>query len=170
MSLLHQAWYLVCSADRDVVRLRATLTLLKGQAARCRDHEEAGDSSQSDSRHRQGRHHDSRGPAELQVHCESAGVTESNVRRACLTGQIREVVKAQNIKIYSPPIDSEEPQAAEHAQALRSVMPFSIIGSIDDVTTPDGRVVKGREYLWGVAEGRPSQPYKRAAETVLTRA
>lgn len=32
-------------------------------------------------------------------------------------------------------------------------MPFSIIGSVDDVTTPDGRVVKGREYLWGVAEG-----------------
>lgn len=33
-------------------------------------------------------------------------------------------------------------------------MPFSIIGSTQDVTTPDGRVVKGREYLWGVAEGR----------------
>jgi cell division control protein 12 len=32
-------------------------------------------------------------------------------------------------------------------------MPFSIIGSTQDVTTPDGRVVKGREYLWGVAEG-----------------
>jgi cell division control protein 12 len=32
-------------------------------------------------------------------------------------------------------------------------MPFSIIGSTEDVQTPDGRVVKGREYLWGVAEG-----------------
>lgn len=32
-------------------------------------------------------------------------------------------------------------------------MPFSIIGSTEDVRTPDGRVVKGREYLWGVAEG-----------------
>ena len=31
-------------------------------------------------------------------------------------------------------------------------MPFSIIGSTEDVQTPDGRVVKGREYLWGVAE------------------
>lgn len=73
-----------------------------------------------------------------------------------LTSQIREVVTAQNIKIYSPPIDPEEPSAAEHAQALHSVMPFSIIGSIDDVTTADGRVVKGREYLWGVAEGQLS--------------
>ena len=33
-------------------------------------------------------------------------------------------------------------------------MPFSIIGSTEDVTTKDGRVVKGREYLWGVAEGQ----------------
>lgn len=32
-------------------------------------------------------------------------------------------------------------------------MPFSIIGSTQDVQTRDGRVVKGREYLWGVAEG-----------------
>jgi cell division control protein 12 len=32
-------------------------------------------------------------------------------------------------------------------------MPFSIIGSTEDVKTRDGRVVKGREYLWGVAEG-----------------
>lgn len=32
-------------------------------------------------------------------------------------------------------------------------MPFSIIGSTEDVKTPDGRTVKGREYIWGVAEG-----------------
>jgi len=32
-------------------------------------------------------------------------------------------------------------------------MPFSIIGSTEDVRTPDGRVAKGREYIWGVAEG-----------------
>jgi cell division control protein 12 len=33
-------------------------------------------------------------------------------------------------------------------------MPFSIIGSTEDVQTTDGRIVKGREYLWGVAEGK----------------
>lgn len=32
-------------------------------------------------------------------------------------------------------------------------MPFSIIGSTQDVSTYDGRNVKGRQYLWGVAEG-----------------
>lgn len=35
-------------------------------------------------------------------------------------------------------------------------MPFSIIGSTDDVLTHDGRTVKGRQYSWGVAEGKGS--------------
>ena len=33
-------------------------------------------------------------------------------------------------------------------------MPFSIIGITDDVVTVDGRTVKGRQYSWGVAEGK----------------
>ncbi|ORX35985.1 putative cytokinesis-related protein [Kockovaella imperatae] len=66
--------------------------------------------------------------------------------------RVRAVIEAQGIKVYVPPIDSEDQNAADHARSMHSVMPFSIIGSTDDVTTPDGRVVKGREYLWGVAE------------------
>ena len=31
-------------------------------------------------------------------------------------------------------------------------MPFAVIGSEKDVKTSDGRVVKGRQYAWGVAE------------------
>jgi len=64
--------------------------------------------------------------------------------------RIREVIDAQNIHIYTPPIDDEE--NAEPARNLVEAMPFSIIGSTEDVRTPDGRVVKGREYIWGVAE------------------
>lgn len=34
-----------------------------------------------------------------------------------------------------------------------AAMPFAVIGSEKDVKTPgDGRVVKGRQYSWGVAE------------------
>lgn len=33
-----------------------------------------------------------------------------------------------------------------------SAMPFSIIGSTQQVSTPDGRQVLGRQYSWGVAE------------------
>jgi len=36
-------------------------------------------------------------------------------------------------------------------------MPFSIIGSTDDVVTADGRTVKGRQYSWGVAEGKEKE-------------
>ena len=67
--------------------------------------------------------------------------------------QIREVIAAQGIRIYQPPVDTDDEAAAENARVLLDAMPFSIIGSTEDVTTADGRVVKGREYLWGVAEG-----------------
>ena len=40
----------------------------------------------------------------------------------------------------------------EHARSLMASMPFSIIGSTKDVRTRDGRTVRGREYVWGVAE------------------
>ena len=66
--------------------------------------------------------------------------------------QIRQVIQAQGIRIYQPPIESDDEVSAEHARVLTEAMPFSIIGSTEDVVTPDGRTVKGREYLWGVAE------------------
>lgn len=31
-------------------------------------------------------------------------------------------------------------------------MPFAIIGSDEDVITPNGNKVKGRQYSWGIAE------------------
>jgi len=66
--------------------------------------------------------------------------------------RIREVIAAQGIRIYQPPVESDDEVATEHARMLTDAIPFSIIGSTEDVQTPDGRVVKGREYLWGVAE------------------
>jgi len=72
--------------------------------------------------------------------------------------QIREVIAAQGIRIYQPPVDDDDETSADHARILTDAIPFSIIGSTEDVQTPDGRVVKGREYLWGVAEGRHQLP------------
>ncbi|KAG1901267.1 Septin-domain-containing protein [Suillus fuscotomentosus] len=62
------------------------------------------------------------------------------------------VIAAQGIRIYQPPVENDDETAAEHARMLTDAIPFSIIGSTEDVQTPDGRLVKGREYLWGVAE------------------
>ncbi|QRV81157.1 Septin [Ceratobasidium sp. AG-Ba] len=66
--------------------------------------------------------------------------------------RIREVIAAQGIRVYSPPIEPDDVASADQARSLMDAMPFSIIGSTTDVRTADGRVVKGREYLWGVAE------------------
>lgn len=63
---------------------------------------------------------------------------------------------AQAIHVYNPPLEADDEASAEHAKMLMSAMPFSIIGSTDDVPTPDGRTVKGRQYMWGVAEGLQS--------------
>ena len=61
-------------------------------------------------------------------------------------------MEAQGIKIYQPPSDEDDEAAAHHARALIEAMPFAVIGSEKDVKTQDGRVLKGRQYSWGVAE------------------
>jgi LEA14-like dessication related protein len=62
------------------------------------------------------------------------------------------VIEAQGIKIYSPPVEEDDEHAASHARSLMAAMPFAVIGSEKDVKANDGRVVKGRQYAWGVAE------------------
>ncbi|BGP53121.1 hypothetical protein JCM8202_004204 [Rhodotorula sphaerocarpa] len=71
---------------------------------------------------------------------------------AAFKRNIREVIQAQGIRVYSPPVETDDEQAAEHARVLAAAMPFSIIGSTSEIATADGRTVKGRQYLWGVAE------------------
>ena len=66
--------------------------------------------------------------------------------------QIRRVIEAQGIKIYTPPVEEDDEHAASHARSLMAAMPFAVIGSEKDVKANDGRVVKGRQYAWGVAE------------------
>lgn len=66
--------------------------------------------------------------------------------------RIRKVIAAQSIKVFTPPIDEDDRQAADHARDLTTAMPFAVIGSDKDVQTPEGKIVKGRQYLWGVAE------------------
>uniref|UniRef100_A0A060TBS3 ARAD1D37158p n=1 Tax=Blastobotrys adeninivorans TaxID=409370 RepID=A0A060TBS3_BLAAD len=59
--------------------------------------------------------------------------------------KIRAVLKAQNINVYQPPVTSDD-------TSLTDALPYSVIGSDREVETPDGQVVIGRQYLWGVAE------------------
>ncbi|KAI4175547.1 MAG: hypothetical protein LQ343_001538 [Gyalolechia ehrenbergii] len=66
--------------------------------------------------------------------------------------RIRAVIEAQGIRIYQPPLEEDDEGAAQHAKSLISAMPFAVIGSEKDVKAPDGKVLKGRQYAWGVAE------------------
>ncbi|KAJ2160307.1 Septin spn4 [Coemansia sp. RSA 552] len=66
--------------------------------------------------------------------------------------RVMDVIDAQSIRIYQPPVDSEEEHAMQRNRDIISAMPFAIIGSEKEVKTADGRHVKGRLYPWGVAE------------------
>ncbi|QPG76325.1 Cell division control protein 12 [Brettanomyces nanus] len=65
--------------------------------------------------------------------------------------RIRAIIEAQNIRIYSPPIEADDQAAAEHAKQLIESMPFAVIGSEEDFEV-DGKMVKGRRYPWGFVE------------------
>ncbi|KAG9289132.1 hypothetical protein G9A89_022441 [Geosiphon pyriformis] len=66
--------------------------------------------------------------------------------------RVREVIAAQNIQVYQCPIESDDETSTKRNMNIMAAMPFAVIGSDQDVTTPDGRKVKGRNYSWGVAE------------------
>lgn len=66
--------------------------------------------------------------------------------------RIREVIETQDINIYTPPLDVEDPASAEHSKQLIEAMPFAIIGSEADVEVSPGNFVRGRKYPWGVVE------------------
>lgn len=66
--------------------------------------------------------------------------------------RIRDVIEAQDINIYTPPIDLDDPASAEHSKQLIEAMPFAIVGAEDDVELSPGNFVRGRKYPWGVVE------------------
>lgn len=60
--------------------------------------------------------------------------------------RIRDIIEAQDINIYTPPLELDDPAGAEHAKQLIEAMPFSIIGSEEDVEVSPGQFVRGRKY------------------------
>ncbi|KAI9365050.1 Septin-domain-containing protein [Pilaira anomala] len=66
--------------------------------------------------------------------------------------RVLQSIEDNHIKVYSCPIESEDEDVTQTNKDIMASMPFSIIGSTQDVQTPDGRTVKGRAYSWGVAE------------------
>lgn len=65
--------------------------------------------------------------------------------------RIREIIEVQDIKIYSPPMELDDQAAREHAKQLIESMPFSVIGSEEEIEV-NGNKVLGRKYPWGIVE------------------
>ncbi|CAN3362624.1 cell division control protein 12 [Diutina catenulata] len=66
--------------------------------------------------------------------------------------RIRDIIEAQDINIYTPPLELDDPASAEHAKQLIESMPFAVIGSEDDYEASPGNFVRGRKYPWGLVE------------------
>lgn len=66
--------------------------------------------------------------------------------------RIRAVIEAQEIRIYTPPIELNDQASADHAKQLIESMPFAIIGSEYEYDNGSGTLVRGRKYPWGIAE------------------
>ena len=65
------------------------------------------------------------------------------------------VIEAQEIRIFTPPLDESEspdPAVVEHARQLIESMPFAIIGSETKFDNGQGSIVPARKYPWGVVE------------------
>lgn len=54
--------------------------------------------------------------------------------------------------MYECAVESDDEETTTRNQSIHDALPYSVIGSTDLVYTPDGRQVRGREYVWGVAE------------------
>ncbi|EIE82948.1 hypothetical protein RO3G_07653 [Rhizopus delemar RA 99-880] len=67
--------------------------------------------------------------------------------------RIMEDIEHYNIPIYNFPYDVEEDDedTIEENSELRALLPFSIVGSEEEITV-NGRTVRGRQYPWGAVE------------------
>lgn len=69
--------------------------------------------------------------------------------------RIRQVIEAQDICIFTPPLgdaEQEDPAAIEHAKKLVQSMPFAVIGSDKKFDNGSGTAVVARKYPWGLVE------------------
>ncbi|CAB3239900.1 unnamed protein product [Arctia plantaginis] len=66
--------------------------------------------------------------------------------------QIMKELNQHKIKIYDfPESTGEEGEGADAARALRTRVPFAVVGA-NTVIETEGRRVRGRKYPWGIAE------------------
>ncbi|KAI9007729.1 Septin-domain-containing protein [Hyaloraphidium curvatum] len=71
---------------------------------------------------------------------------------AAFKARVNDALRVHGIATYECPVDQDDPESKLIDMQCNGARPFALISSDKDVQTPDGRTVKGRKYLWGVAE------------------
>ncbi|ODV64013.1 septin CDC11 [Ascoidea rubescens DSM 1968] len=67
---------------------------------------------------------------------------------------IMEDLKHYNIPIYNFPydLDYDDEETIDANTALRALIPFAVVGSNDEITGPDGDLIRVRQYPWGTID------------------
>ncbi|KAJ1923139.1 Cell division control protein 3 [Tieghemiomyces parasiticus] len=87
----------------------------------------------------------------IPVIAKSDTLTEDEV--ATFKVRVLADIAQHNIQIFRPLSDSfDDPETVAENREIHDKIPFAIVGSNRDVTTVDGRTVRGRKYPWGVIE------------------
>ena len=61
-------------------------------------------------------------------------------------------ISHQGIKIFKPTDFEYDEEESANTRLIIDSFPFAVVGSTNEVQTPDGRLVRGRKYPWGVVE------------------
>lgn len=62
-------------------------------------------------------------------------------------------IRTQGIEIFEPTVyENDDEETVQATKEIVSKVPFAIVGSTTEIQTPDGRVVRGRQYPWGTIE------------------
>jgi septin 7 len=70
--------------------------------------------------------------------------------------RILDDIEHHGIRIYKPKLyDGDDEESIMETKDIITHLPFAVVGSTTDIKTSDGRVVRGRQYPWGVIEGTP---------------
>ncbi|KAH3671683.1 hypothetical protein OGAPHI_000388 [Ogataea philodendri] len=87
----------------------------------------------------------------IPVIAKSDTLTEKEIQE--FKQRILDDINNQGIKLFNPPEydhDDEETRAA--SRQIMAKAPFAVVGSTNQIQTPDGRIVRGRSYPWGIIE------------------
>merc|ERR1712000_265861 len=87
----------------------------------------------------------------IPVIAKSDTLTDEEI--ASFKARILSDIKYHGIQIFEGPryeLDDEETIAENNE--IMSKVPFAVVGATNELKTPDGRQVRGREYPWGIIE------------------